>query len=237
MVCSSVRDSRHDGGWPPMIVQLRLSALRRTSRREYLLRFALGGTTTVVAGLIAAAFGPVVGGLFLAFPAIFPASATLVEKHVRERKEKAGLPGCEGARRPQRLTQSARRSAVSGLRSSARSCGLRLAGSPLGLLSRRRQRGSSSRWLRGDCGERCEARPPGKAVQACELLSLMRPTAPCVSTRMLAVVMAVPSDVPTLRYEEHFSQIAAVLDEMVRSRDLGELERSRDPGLDGALTP
>jgi hypothetical protein len=76
-----------------MIVQLRLSALRRTSRREYLLRFVLGGVTTVVAGLIAAAFGPVVGGVFLAFPAIFPASATLIEKHVRERKEKAGLPG------------------------------------------------------------------------------------------------------------------------------------------------
>jgi hypothetical protein len=34
-----------------------------------------------------------IGGLFLAFPAIFPASATLIEKHVRERKEKAGLPG------------------------------------------------------------------------------------------------------------------------------------------------
>jgi hypothetical protein len=48
---------------------------------------------TVVAGLIAAHFGPVVGGLFLAFPAIFPASATLIEKHVRERKKKAGLPG------------------------------------------------------------------------------------------------------------------------------------------------
>jgi hypothetical protein len=48
---------------------------------------------TIVAGLIAARFGPVIGGLFLAFPAIFPASATLIEKHVRERKEKAGLPG------------------------------------------------------------------------------------------------------------------------------------------------
>ena len=48
---------------------------------------------TVIAGLIAARFGPVVGGLFLAFPAIFPASATLIEKHVRERKEKAGLAG------------------------------------------------------------------------------------------------------------------------------------------------
>ena len=76
-----------------MIVRLKLSALRETSWRAYLLRFALGGSATVVAGLIAAAFGPVVGGLFLAFPAIFPASATLVEKHVRERKEKAGLAG------------------------------------------------------------------------------------------------------------------------------------------------
>ena len=48
---------------------------------------------TVVAGVIAARFGPVVGGLFLAFPGIFPASATLIEKHVRRRKEKAGLSG------------------------------------------------------------------------------------------------------------------------------------------------
>jgi hypothetical protein len=39
------------------------------------------------------AFWPVIGGLFLAFPAIFPASATLIEKHVKERKEKSGLSG------------------------------------------------------------------------------------------------------------------------------------------------
>jgi hypothetical protein len=76
-----------------MIVQLKLSALRETRWYEYLTRFALGGTVTVIAGLIAARFGPIVGGLFLAFPAIFPASATLIEKHVRERKEKAGLAG------------------------------------------------------------------------------------------------------------------------------------------------
>jgi hypothetical protein len=53
----------------------------------------LDGAVTVIAGLIAARFGPVVGGLFLAFPAIFPASATLIERHVRERREKAGLSG------------------------------------------------------------------------------------------------------------------------------------------------
>ena len=76
-----------------MIIQFKTSALRQTRWYEYLVRFVLGGAMTVVAGLIAARFGPVVGGLFLAFPAIFPASATLIEKHVRERKEEAGLPG------------------------------------------------------------------------------------------------------------------------------------------------
>ena len=79
-----------------MIVKVKASAVRQTRWYEYLVRFVLGGTMTVVAGVIAARFGPVVGGLFLAFPAIFPASATLIEKHVRERKEKKGL---QGARR------------------------------------------------------------------------------------------------------------------------------------------
>jgi hypothetical protein len=66
-----------------MIIQFKPSALRQTRWYEYLIRFGLGGAMTVVAGLIAARFGPVIGGLFLAFPAIFPASATLIEKHVR----------------------------------------------------------------------------------------------------------------------------------------------------------
>ena len=83
-----------------MIVQFKASAIRQTRWYEYLVRFVLGGAMTVVAGLIAARFGPVIGGLFLAFPAIFPASATLIEKHVRERKEKAGLPGARRADRP-----------------------------------------------------------------------------------------------------------------------------------------
>ena len=76
-----------------MIVQFKFSALRQTNWYEYLVRFVLGGAMTVIAGLIAAHFGPVIGGLFLAFPATFPASATLIEKHARERKQKAGLPG------------------------------------------------------------------------------------------------------------------------------------------------
>jgi hypothetical protein len=81
-----------------MIIQFKASALRQTRWYEYLIRFILGGAMTVVAGVIAGRSGPVIGGLFLAFPAIFPASATLIEKHVRERKEKAGLPGARRGR-------------------------------------------------------------------------------------------------------------------------------------------
>jgi Protein of unknown function (DUF3147) len=76
-----------------MIVQFNASALRHTRWYEYLVRFVLGAAMTVIAGLVAARFGAVVGGLFLAFPAIFPASATLIEKHVREPKERVGLSG------------------------------------------------------------------------------------------------------------------------------------------------
>jgi len=41
--------------------------------------------------LLAKEFGPIFGGLFLAFPAIFPASATLVEKHEVQKKNCAGI--------------------------------------------------------------------------------------------------------------------------------------------------
>ena len=76
-----------------MSVGIRLSALRETKWYEFAVRFAFGGLVTVAAGVIAAQFGPVVGGLFLAFPAIFPASATLAEKHECQRTEKRGLDG------------------------------------------------------------------------------------------------------------------------------------------------
>jgi succinate-acetate transporter protein len=74
-----------------MRVSLSLSALRKTKWYEYAVRFVFGGTITMLAGLIANRYGPTLGGLFLAFPAIFPASATLVEKHERERKQQAGI--------------------------------------------------------------------------------------------------------------------------------------------------
>ncbi len=76
-----------------MTVRVKFSALRQGHWYEYLVRFVLGGLATVVAGVVANIWGPAAGGLFLAFPAIFCASATLIEKHERERKEKKGLQG------------------------------------------------------------------------------------------------------------------------------------------------
>jgi hypothetical protein len=81
-----------------MVVKFRLSALRRTRWYEVVLRFLFGGLATVATGMIAKSYGPVIGGLFLAFPAIFPATATLVEKHVREKKKKAHIEGVNRSR-------------------------------------------------------------------------------------------------------------------------------------------
>jgi hypothetical protein len=44
-------------------------------------------------GLVSRFFGASIGGLFLALPAIFCASATLIEKHEIRRKRDAGLNG------------------------------------------------------------------------------------------------------------------------------------------------
>jgi uncharacterized protein DUF3147 len=74
-----------------MIVKLNLSALRQTRWYEIVLRVLFGGIATVLTGLIAKWSGPVFAGLFLAFPAIFPATATLVDKHTKERRRKAGV--------------------------------------------------------------------------------------------------------------------------------------------------
>ena len=62
-----------------MVVHAKISALKQSRWYEYGARFALGGMTTLIAGVISDRFGPETGGLFLAFPAIFCASATLIE--------------------------------------------------------------------------------------------------------------------------------------------------------------
>ena|SRR5205085_883907 len=82
-----------------MRIKIELSALGQTKWSEYAIRFVLGGAVTALAGLIAKRFGPIVAGLFLALPVILPASATLIEKHEKQRKEKHELQGKTRARR------------------------------------------------------------------------------------------------------------------------------------------
>ena len=80
-----------------MKVHVNTSVLRQTKWHEYAVRFLFGGIITAAAGLVAKEYGPNVGGLFLAFPAIFPASATLIEKHEAQKKQRVGMnPGYRG---------------------------------------------------------------------------------------------------------------------------------------------
>lgn len=81
-----------------MQIKVDFEALKRSKFHEYAIRFVFGGAISVIAGLLAKKFGASVGGLFLAFPAIFPASATLIEKHEKQKKEQKGLHGSERGR-------------------------------------------------------------------------------------------------------------------------------------------
>jgi|SoiMethySBSTD1v2_1073268.scaffolds.fasta_scaffold2297542_2 hypothetical protein len=74
-------------------IRISPSSLREGRWYEYVIRFTLGGAATVFTGLISSRYGASIGGLFLALPAIFCASATLIEKHEIRRKREAGLSG------------------------------------------------------------------------------------------------------------------------------------------------
>jgi TRAP-type C4-dicarboxylate transport system permease large subunit len=75
------------------LIRFSPTSLREGRWYEYVVRFALGGAATVFTGVISSRYGAAVGGLFLALPAIFCASATLIEKHEIRRKRDVGLDG------------------------------------------------------------------------------------------------------------------------------------------------
>jgi hypothetical protein len=81
-----------------MIVSAKFGALKGIKAHEFAIRFLFGGLCTVAAGLISKRFGPSIGGLFLAFPAIFPASASLIEKHEKQHKQRIGRDGTNRGR-------------------------------------------------------------------------------------------------------------------------------------------
>ncbi len=81
-----------------MIVETRLAAIKGIRPHEWAIRFVFGGGVCVAAGLISKRFGPEIGGLFLAFPAIFPAGASLVEAHERKHKARVAIDGTRRGR-------------------------------------------------------------------------------------------------------------------------------------------
>lgn len=81
-----------------MIIHARFAAIKGIRPHEWIIRFIFGGAICVAAGLIAEKYGPAVGGLFLAFPAIFPAGASLVEAHEKIHKRRIGADGTNRGR-------------------------------------------------------------------------------------------------------------------------------------------
>jgi hypothetical protein len=76
-----------------MFVQFHFSAVKKVKWNELAVRFLFGGAITAAAGLVAQHWGPSAGGLFLAFPAIFPASVTLLAKKQTQQKAAHGISG------------------------------------------------------------------------------------------------------------------------------------------------
>jgi hypothetical protein len=81
-----------------MLIGINVAKLREGTPSEYLTRFLFGGTVTVLATLIAHHYGPVIGGLFLAFPGIFAPGLSMTEEHAIERKARGGANGTLFAR-------------------------------------------------------------------------------------------------------------------------------------------
>ena len=67
-------------GLVDVVPKVDFGRLKEVKARDYIARFALGATISIVAAVLVKLVGPRFGGMFLAFPAILPASLTLVEE-------------------------------------------------------------------------------------------------------------------------------------------------------------
>lgn len=72
---------------------IRFEALRRVAPADIGLRFAFGALVSMVAAIIGHVTTPIVGGLFLGFPAILPATVTLLEKRDGEAQAVSDVRG------------------------------------------------------------------------------------------------------------------------------------------------
>jgi hypothetical protein len=62
-------------------IQANREGLKNAKTSEWGLRFIFGGLISATAGLIGQKYGVVIGGLFLAFPSILPATVTLINEY------------------------------------------------------------------------------------------------------------------------------------------------------------
>ena len=81
-----------------MLIGINVAKLREGKPSEYLTRFLFGGIVTVLATLLSNHYGPILGGLFLAFPGIFAPGLSMTETHAIERKASRGANGTLFAR-------------------------------------------------------------------------------------------------------------------------------------------
>jgi hypothetical protein len=68
------------------VPRVRASKLKEVNPDELLIRFAFGAAISVVAGVVSLVWNAKAGGMFLAFPAILPATLTLIEKKESKRE-------------------------------------------------------------------------------------------------------------------------------------------------------
>src|SRR5215211_6073084 len=83
---------------PEESIGTQVENVRDLRSRDLLVRFIFGAVTSAVAGSLSILFSPIVGGVFLAFPAILAASLTLIaeeEDHKEAREDARG--GAVGA--------------------------------------------------------------------------------------------------------------------------------------------
>ncbi|MFB9907784.1 DUF3147 family protein [Allokutzneria oryzae] len=74
-------------------IRFRPKALCETRPRDWVIRFGFGAGVSVLAGVVTALWGPRLGGVFLAFPAILLASLTLVAKEAGIRQARNDARG------------------------------------------------------------------------------------------------------------------------------------------------
>jgi hypothetical protein len=76
---------------PEESVGTQFEKVRDLRSRDLVVRFVFGAATSAVAGTLSILFSPIVGGVFLAFPAILAASLTLIaeEEDKTEAREDA----------------------------------------------------------------------------------------------------------------------------------------------------